>query len=334
MDKINNIGVSVIICCYNSTSRLKTTLDYIAKQKVSNEIDWELIIVNNKSTDNTEFIARQLTQNLCPHIQTFIVNQPTAGLSFAREKGIETAKYEFLLFCDDDNWLDPNYVQKAFEIMNSNENIGALGGWGEPEFEESPPNWFLETGIQYATGKQALESGEVAKKSSYVYGAGAVYRKSIFSKLYENNIKFYLTGRNGNQLLCSEDVEMGYWIALLGYKIWFSVELKFKHQIEKKRLTWKYVLKNAYGHGCSKAFLRPYSKILFHDNYSLIKDGFQFLKDIFSIYKYRNDDKTRRLCYINLYQRMGEIKSYVVSFQKIKNQSNDISQKIATLNLN
>jgi glycosyltransferase involved in cell wall biosynthesis len=52
-------GVSVIICCYNSRERIEKTLDFIFAQEVEGAIPWEIIIVDNASTDDTFLIAQR-----------------------------------------------------------------------------------------------------------------------------------------------------------------------------------------------------------------------------------------------------------------------------------
>jgi len=64
MNKQSKDGISVVICCYNSASRLPATLQHIAEQSLDSEILWEIIIVDNASTDNTAEIASTYWQFL------------------------------------------------------------------------------------------------------------------------------------------------------------------------------------------------------------------------------------------------------------------------------
>ena len=109
-----NYDISVIICCYNSSSRIVPTLEHLLLQKRSYVIKWELIIVDNNSTDNLESIVNKVWEQ--SNIPLSIVKESQPGLSFARMKGIETATSDLLIFCDDDNWLASNFIQKSFEI--------------------------------------------------------------------------------------------------------------------------------------------------------------------------------------------------------------------------
>src|SRR5579863_8037322 len=129
-------GISVIICCFNSSTRITPTLLHLYNQKDIPLSSWEIIIVNNCSTDNTAEKAAQLWESFSSNKPRFsIVNESTPGLSAARQKGIAESYFDYVLFCDDDNWLDENYLRVALNIMQNNPLIGALGGTGIPVFE-------------------------------------------------------------------------------------------------------------------------------------------------------------------------------------------------------
>jgi glycosyltransferase involved in cell wall biosynthesis len=253
------IGVSVIICCYNSSSRIIPTLEYLARQRVASPIPWEVIIVDNASTDNTIELVNNTWEKNNLSVPLKIEEQPIQGLSFAREKGIEKAQYEYLLFCDDDNWLDENYIQNVFSIMNSNDRIGALGGYGTPYFETAPSRSILKYSGYYATGLQGEGTGEVTYP--HVYGAGCTCRKSAIEHLFKSGFKYQLTGRNGDKLLCGEDHELCYALFLSGYQIWASDKLTFYHFIPTSRISIDYIRRNIMGIAHSNFVLSIY-KIL------------------------------------------------------------------------
>lgn len=73
-----------------------------------------------------------------------------------------------------------------------------------------------------------------------MYGAGCVVRKSAYNKLSEARYKQMFSDRKGSSLSTGGDYELCYTIALLGYDIWYDKRLKFKHFIQKERLTWDY----------------------------------------------------------------------------------------------
>ena len=124
-------GISIVICTYNGAERLPDTIWHIAKQQFSSTIPWELIVVDNSSEDGSAEVAIREWRNAGSPCALSVIYQPTLGLTYARETGYDHAAYEFILLCDDDNWLHPHYLETAFQIMNEHPAIGMLGGNGE-----------------------------------------------------------------------------------------------------------------------------------------------------------------------------------------------------------
>src|SRR5690349_3890945 len=119
-------GVSVIICTYNGAERLPQTLKHLAAQQVDKEIRWEIILVDNASTDNTAEVARHCWNGSSRNVPIQIFSHPIPGKTGAMQLGFTKANYDYLLICDDDNWLAANYVQLVYEIMSTMPEIGAL----------------------------------------------------------------------------------------------------------------------------------------------------------------------------------------------------------------
>ena len=255
-------GVSIIICCFNSAKRLPETFRYIAGQKVSNALEWEVIVINNNSTDTTIQTARDVWLNLDSPAQLNIYEETKPGLTFARERGMQVAKYDTLIWCDDDNWLCDTYVQTAFDIMNTHPSIGALGGWCEATFESEKPEWFDAQAKYFAVSKQGRRSGDITLKKGCVYGAGMVLRKSHWFELRNLGFKHLLSDRVGNNLSSGGDTEYCYALRLLGYKIWFDERLFFKHYMTNGRLQLSYVKRIQKAMAHSNFILWPYLDLL------------------------------------------------------------------------
>lgn len=237
-------GVSVIICCYNSAKRLPETLRHLAVQEVPCHIPWEIIVVNNASTDDTVQVAEQEWAKYNLSLPFRIVNQPNPGLSNARDKGFEVAAYECCLFCDDDNWLQKDYVRIAFETMESDTMIGAVGGRGEPKVcKEKRSLWKKLNKIGYGIGAQHNASGDITNIRGQIYGAGAIFRRSSYFDLKESRFVSLLSDRKGNMLSSGGDTELCLALVLRGYKIYYSEHLRFKHFIPEERISSEYVFR-------------------------------------------------------------------------------------------
>jgi glycosyltransferase involved in cell wall biosynthesis len=229
-------GVSIIICCYNSGNRIEETLRYVAEQKLQPGLLCELIVVNNASVDDTVGRAVKAWGSFGESEISFrIVDEPQPGLMHARKKAIEEANFDVVVFCDDDNHLDSNYIQRAVQIMNEHPEVGIAGGWIKPKLSVYPGKWIEDFYGALAIGKQCATSGYVR----HVYGAGMVMRKEILQKLTEKGVRLSLTGRNGKAQTAGEDYELCLLVHLIGYKVFFSTELILHHQIAAERLTKK-----------------------------------------------------------------------------------------------
>lgn len=239
---MNREGVSIVICCHNGARRLAETLRHIACQEVSPDIPWELIIVDNKSTDRSAMIARYEWQKYNCRARFRIVLETTLGLSHARARGFREAQYEYVIMCDDDNWLAPDYVHWAYSIMTARPTVGALGGLGSLRFEVPAPGYIAAAGI-FAAGEQADRPGRV--KTNKIYGAGCVIRKSAYERIHALGFRSLLVDRKGRELSSGGDYELCYALAICGYQVWYDDRLRFTHFITCERLTWEYFIRYA-----------------------------------------------------------------------------------------
>ncbi|MDN3676705.1 glycosyltransferase family 2 protein [Flavobacterium paronense] len=119
-----NSTVSVIIPCYNQAHFLSDALHSILEQTYNN---WECIIVNDGSPDNTETIA----QDWCKKDDRFkYLYKENGGLSSARNYGINVAKGEYIVTLDADDKYEKTFLSKGVEILDNNKKIGVVSSWG------------------------------------------------------------------------------------------------------------------------------------------------------------------------------------------------------------
>lgn len=263
MDPIN--GVSIVICCYNSESRLAPTLEHIKKQVVSAGIPWEVIIVDNASTDNTAQTALDLWGNFSGmHLR--VVSEPKQGLCNARVKGFQEAKYEFVSFVDDDNWLQEDWVCRVYTVMTDHPDVGACGGQNLPVFEKEPPGWFEKYQDRFAIGKQSEISGDVTWSRGYLWGAGLTVRKTAWQNLTRNGFAPILSDRKGKQLTSGGDGEICLALRLNGWRLRVDNNLQLCHFIPADRMDWNYFRRMMRGFGASSVGHDPYKVAIIRNN--------------------------------------------------------------------
>lgn len=253
--------LSVIICCHNAESRIVPTLEHLLVQKTGN-ISWELIVVDNNCTDQTTEVARRVWGTARPPLR--IVRESIPGLIFARKRGIAESNGAILMFCDDDNWPEPDYLQKGYDFLSAHPKYGAIAGWGDVvvDHDTEIPQWFEAFQTKYACGKYR-KAGEV----NQLYGAGCFVRKECLLAMESNGFDPLLTGRKGSGLdkkgkvISGDDIEMFLIIRMLGYKLYFSESMYFRHYIPKARLTESYLLRMAHGNGRATHIIAEYNRL-------------------------------------------------------------------------
>lgn len=246
---------SVVICCFNSASRITPTLEALSFQKTNCE--WEIILVDNNSKDNTIIKSQKIWNELNANIPFRIVKEINSGLSSARKTGVLNAKGELIIFCDDDNHLDPMFVQNAVSIMENDNNIGALCGLNEPLTEIELPDIVKKHISAYACGHFGMQTQYLEDKT-VPWGAGLVVKRAFLSKLYDNNFESLLSDRKGKELSSGGDTEFCYILKLLGYKWKYDTRLKLKHAIPTNRLNEEYLKKLYFGFGKADAVIEWY----------------------------------------------------------------------------
>lgn len=227
------------------------------EQKAETGIPWEVIVVDNASSDDTVEVAKSITMKN-QIVQFLIVQESQLGLSYARDRGLGCAKYDFVSFVDDDNWIAPDWVQAVFTIMTERPDVGACGGWSEAVFETETPVWFNDFQGSYAVGKQADASGDVTRTRGYLWGAGLTIRKSIWEQLSLNGFRSLLADRQGMALSSGGDTELCLAFILAGWKLWYDERLKFRHFIPPSRLQWGYLRRLHRGFGVATVGVDPY----------------------------------------------------------------------------
>lgn len=215
---------------------------------------WELIVIDNNSTDDTFGFSQDCLKD--SGIDYRIEKFSTPGKMYAFWYGISFAKYDYLLDCDDDNELSPNYLDEGIKTLNQFPKVGVLGGLGILPFQ-NVPEWFPQFSKSYALGPQG-ESLQPLPKFGHLYGAGCFYRKSILLNLKERGFESLLSCRKGSELSSGGDVEFCHAIQLEGYDLVYCDQLRFYHNIDKQRINFEYYLQLKKGIASSFPILHSY----------------------------------------------------------------------------
>lgn len=270
-------GISIIICCYNSASRIGDTLAHLSRLAIT-DIECEIILVNNASSDNTSELAAAIWSNFNNPFKFIIINEPMAGVANARITGINTAKFEFSIFCDDDNWLSEDYIQNVISLFNAHPEAGIISGVGLAEFEEAnlKPFWFDDFSDGYAIGAK----GNKEYFLDSVFGAGMAMRTQVIRDVIGTG-KMLLDGRKQSTLSAGEDAEICLRVRLNGYKILYSPKLIYRHYLPSRRLSWAYLKKLHEGFAQIYVVVNLYEKALQAKNLNPLPTFYWFNKGLY-----------------------------------------------------
>jgi len=228
------MDASIIVCTYNRADSLKDTLEALHKQQAVTCKDWEVIIVDNNSTDHTRQVVESVQQNWPELHYVFEKNQ---GLSHARNLGIACAKGEVILFTDDDVLPEPEWLETTFSGMNKY-NADACGGFIAPIWETQPPKWLTERFYGFlAVRTERSDDYPIVEPGQAPFGANMAFKKNVFEKvgLFDTS-----RGRKGKVLASGEDGEMFERVLKAGLKSMFLGQSRVHHKVESFRVTKRY----------------------------------------------------------------------------------------------
>ena len=238
-----SIVISVIICTHNPRrDYLEKVLKALQAQTLLVE-NWELLLIDNASD---RILSSEI--DLTWHPQARHIREEQLGLTPARLRGIKESIAETLIFVDDDNVLDTDYIEEALRISKEYLFIGAWGGQIRPEFETEPPEWTKAYWKYLAIREfnQDQWSNLLHQYETTPCGAGLCIRKFIAEKYAESittqkeRVKL---GRKGKQLTSGEDSDLAFTACDMGFGTGQFTTLKMTHLIPSFRLQLDYIEK-------------------------------------------------------------------------------------------
>lgn len=174
--------ISVIICTYNREQFLPECFEHLKNQDAKAE-DFEVLIVNNKSTDNTKQISQEFIKNH-PELNIRYVEEHNAGLSFARNCGIENAQGDILCFIDDDGFAAPSYVTTVKSVASNPaySKYVAFGGKVIPRYNPGKDPKWLTPYLEGLVSKLDMGESRIPFTKKYPVGCNMVFRKEFFEE--------------------------------------------------------------------------------------------------------------------------------------------------------
>ncbi|NEO58622.1 MAG: glycosyltransferase family 2 protein [Okeania sp. SIO3B5] len=249
------LDFTVAIPTYNGANRLPLVLDKLRSQINTENISWEVIIVDNNSSDNITEVIENFQAKWPENIPLRYCFEAEQGLAFARQRAIEEAKGYFVSFLDDDNLAEANWVAAAFKFGQEHQKAAAYNGKIIGDFEVNPPENFNKIKPYLAIREHGSQPRLFEpEKLRLPPGAGLVIRKQAWSECVPS--KLALTGRVGKVMVAGEDYEALLYLHKGGWEIWYNPTMCIHHKIPQQRLEREYLLPLGKGTGLATCQLR------------------------------------------------------------------------------
>ena len=239
--------ISVILCTHNPRpAYLRRTLDGLRRQTLSTK-EWEFVLIDNRSdTPLSEAL------DLSWHGNARLIREEKLGLTPARLRGIRESRGDLLVFVDDDNVLDANYLEESLRIANERPFLGSWSGQCRPEFEEPPAEW-----TRRYWGNLVIREFDADRWSNLPRlaetmpcGAGLCVRREAANRyldLHDSGQRAFQFDRTGDSLLSGGDNDLAACACDLGLGVGIIASLQLIHLIPPERLSLDYLCRLAEG---------------------------------------------------------------------------------------
>ncbi len=250
--------ISVIIPTFNRSQFISITIESILNQSFDSS-DYEIIIVNNNSTDNTQQVLEVLLNKYPSRIKLFF--EVKQGVHFARNFAAKNATGEILYFTDDDMIADYKMLENIWLTFNEDKDIGVVTGKILPKWLQVPPNWITQYCNNYLLSLNDLGDGLIISHDDI--GAFSCHQ-AILKTVFFKTGGFNPENTNG---IWIGDGETGLNIKIksLGYKFAYNGNAIIEHMIPASRMNQSYLNKRFANDGNSTVYseykLKKHKKI-------------------------------------------------------------------------
>ena len=244
--------LTVAICTWNRSDLLSKTLQGLVGVRVPDGVEWEVVVVDNNSTDDTQTILRTFTNRL-PIKSVFEQEQ---GHSAARNAAVRNASGEYTIWTDDDVQVEAGWLEAYVSAFIRYPEAAIFGGPVTPWFETAPPKWLREA-LPASAAVVALALSDFGVDEMRLapdrmpFGANMAFRTERLRR-YPFDTRL---GRRGRGLLGHDEVTVMTAMFQDGDTGWWVPAARVRHFIPKERQTVAYLRRYWFASGLSDAIL-------------------------------------------------------------------------------
>ena len=231
--------VSIVVCTYNRAASLGLTLDALAAQAIPPGIRWEMILVDNNSTDTTRAVIQRFVATA--DIPTRSVFVPEQGLSRARNAGIAASRGDIIAFTDDDVLPAKDWVVRIATTLERMD-VDIVGGRIVPAWLEKPPAWLQRRPalhdalaiLDHPTAARVLDP----HGAPAVWGANMAFRRRVFDRVGGFDARRGLVGATLHR---GEEIDLVARALAAGCQAVYEPSVIVAHRIGPQRMRLRYL---------------------------------------------------------------------------------------------
>lgn len=242
------LDASVVVCSRNRAELLRQCLDRLADQFVAGGDRYEVVVVDNGSTDGTPAVI-EAWRAADPDLRR-AVHEPTPGLSRARNRGVAEARGEVVLFIDDDAVAPRGWVAAHLAPYRRDPWVSGVGGPVSLRWPDGRPRWLAPRLEHWFS---ALDHGDRATEfppPHGPYGTNMSLRRSVFAAVGGFDERL---GRRGRSLVSSEEGDLFGRVWAAGGSVVYEPASLVLHGVTRDRLSRRWVLRRGWAQGRSNA---------------------------------------------------------------------------------
>jgi len=255
----DKLSITTAICTWNRSKSLSATLISLQQLKIPPGIDWEVLIVNNNSTDDTDEVIEQFADSL----PIRLLHESRQGVSNARNCAVTAAKGDYILWTDDDAIVDSNWLVAYVNAIRMWPNAALFGGPIKLKLEGTPPPWLAEMlcdeSFASVYGYRDLSKIPInltTKWASIPYGPNFCIRTRE-----QQNFRYKPhLGRCKNQRIGGEEVDVVRAMLDWGAEGWWVPDAIVHHVVTRDKQTQNYLRRYFIGLGRTYVRNDPKSK--------------------------------------------------------------------------
>lgn len=232
------MNITVILCTYNRCRTLEKALSSVAASTVPESIEWEVLVVDNNSRDQTAAVVGDFCTRYPGRFRYLF--EPNQGKSYALNTGIREARGDVLAFMDDDVTVESTWLQNLTAALCSGEWAGA-GGRILPQWPCAPPSWLPEKEWYGMAPLVMFDRGpEAGPLTDPPFGTNMAFHRRLFEKygIFRTDLG---PGPNG-KIRNNEDTEFGRRLLEAGERLKYEPTAVVHHSVPQNRLRRGYFL--------------------------------------------------------------------------------------------